>query len=45
MGDDDWTAPLPVRRVQRSDDAMLGDGQWPATRCHAAIVPDQLPLL
>ncbi|WP_028785755.1 AAA family ATPase [Terracoccus sp. 273MFTsu3.1] len=30
MGDD-WTAPLPVRRVRRSEDATLADSQWPAT--------------
>src|SRR6478609_10819905 len=30
MGDD-WSAPLPVRRVGRSEDATLSDGQWPAT--------------
>lgn len=38
MGDDDWTAPLPVRRVRRSEDATLGDGQWPATLAPVAHV-------
>lgn len=28
---DDWLHPLPVRRVQRSPDATLGQGEWPAT--------------
>lgn len=37
MGDD-WTAPLPVRRLRRSDDATLDDGQWPATLAPIAHV-------
>ena len=37
MGDD-WMAPLPVRRVRRSDDATLGPEQWPATLAPVAHV-------
>src|SRR4051794_9473182 len=37
MGDD-WTAPLPVRRVRRSADATLTDTQWPATLAPVAHV-------
>lgn len=40
MGDD-WTTPLPVRRVRRSDDATLEAGEWPATLAPIAHVLDQ----
>jgi hypothetical protein len=30
-GGDDWTLPLPVRRVERSPYAALPDDQWPLT--------------
>ncbi|MGO4663058.1 AAA family ATPase [Terrabacter sp. 2TAF16] len=39
MGDD-WTAPLPVRRVRRSTDATLTANQWPATLAPVAHVLD-----
>src|SRR6478735_5911162 len=39
MGDD-WTAPLPVRRVRRSTDATLTATQWPATLAPIAHVID-----
>ncbi|WP_256795759.1 AAA family ATPase [Terrabacter sp. Ter38] len=40
MGDD-WTAPLPVRRVRRSTDATLTANQWPATLAPVAHVLGQ----
>ncbi|GAA2741664.1 AAA family ATPase [Terrabacter aerolatus] len=40
MGDE-WTTPLPVRRIRRSDDATLSDGQWPATLAPVAQVLDR----